>query len=151
MLVTGDGRPLTALRISEQSGRLQCEVAWENFDLSSYLSSMVAQDGYVYGMNDDGQWTCVRIDDGRTVWQEGNHGYYSTPLLADSQLLGLNELGELVVLAAERSSYRVLGQYELADCPTWTTPALVDGRLFVRSADSLCCFEVVVARASGEQ
>lgn len=142
VLVTGDSRPLTALRIAERDGQLEQRVAWQNRDLSSYLSSMVVFEDHVYGMNDGGEWACIRLSDGETVWRDGNHGYYCTPVVADRQIVGLNELGELFVLAADPSGFRELAQYEVADTPTWTSPALVDGRLFLRSGAGLRCFEL---------
>src|SRR5690606_34484719 len=64
VLVTGDSRPLTALEVARQGDGIQCRVAWRNDDLSSYLSSPLAFGGHVYGMNDDGEFVCIRLSDG---------------------------------------------------------------------------------------
>jgi len=142
VFVTGDHKPLTALRIEREGSGLRKTVAWENRDLSSYLSSMLAHEGYVYGMNDGGEWAAVRIADGKTVWVDGDHGYYCSPVLADHRLLGLNEAGSLMVVAASPDAYQELGLSRVAKTATWTAPAVLDGRIYVRSEDAIACFEL---------
>lgn len=141
VLVTATGRPLTALRIERMGSKWQAHVEWTNEILSSYLSSMVTADGCVYGMNDGGEFSCLRLADGKTLWTGGNHGYYASPILADNRLLALNERGQLAVVAADPTTYKGLGESQLATSETWTMPAVVGRRIYVRSADELACFE----------
>lgn len=141
VIVTATSRPLTALKISEDGDEFAAKVAWENRDLTSYLSSMLILDGRVYGMNDGGEFVCVGLDDGKTAWIGGHHGYYCTPVLADSRLLCLNERGELLVIAASPEGYRELGQSRLADDETWTSPAVTGSRIYIRSKRGLHAFE----------
>ncbi|MBX7071830.1 MAG: PQQ-binding-like beta-propeller repeat protein [Pirellulales bacterium] len=142
VLVTGDGKPLTGLRIATAGEGQQASVAWDNVDLTSYLSSMLVHEGHVYGMADDGQFACVRLSDGKTLWQGGDHGYYASPVLAGDRLLALNEEGSVALLAANPARYAELGQWKLAAGATWTMPAIAGGRIFVRSADRLACFDL---------
>jgi len=141
VLVTGDGHPLTALRIEHRGEQFTCAVAWENYDLSSYLSSMVVHAAHVYGMNDDGEFHCARLSDGKTVWSGGEHGYYCTPVLAGEQILGLNDEGALLVLTASPAAFRQRARMQLSDAETWTTPAVVGNHIWVRSAEAVRCFE----------
>lgn len=141
VLFTATGRPLTALRISREGNEFSERIAWENRDLSSYLSSMLVHEGHVYGMNDGGELGCLRLADGKTVWLEGSHGYYCTPVLAGSRLLCLNERGSLLLVAASPEGYRELGQSKLADGFTWTSPAVVGSRLYARSGKDLRAFD----------
>jgi outer membrane protein assembly factor BamB len=142
VLVTADGKPLTSLRIERHGDQWIKTVAWQNYDLSSYLSSMLVYSGHVYGMADDGRFACVRLADGKTLWQGGDHGYYCSPILAEDRLLCLNEKGNLLVLAANPAAYRELGRSRLARGETWTMPAVVDSRLFIRSADRIACYDL---------
>jgi outer membrane protein assembly factor BamB len=142
VMVTGDSQPLTALRISRRGNALTSEVAWRSEDLSSYLSSMIVKDGHVYGMDDGGQFHCVRISDGLTLWTGGHHGYYCTPVLAAGRIFALNERCELSILAADTSAYRKLGQTRLAPGPSWSGPALVGSRIYIRNAAGASCFEL---------
>lgn len=142
VMVGGDGRPLTALRIARQGEKFTVSVAWKNFTLSSYLSSMLVVDGHVYGMNDGGEFACVRVADGQELWVGGNHGYYCTPIAAGDVLLALNEKGELLALRLSPLRYEELGARPLVTSETWTSPAIAGSRLYVRSKRGLACFEV---------
>lgn len=143
VLVTGDSRPLTALEppAGDPGSAQPARVAWENWDLSSYLSSMVVSEGHVYGMSDDGSFACVRLSDGKTVWTGGNHGMYCSPVLVGKRLLGLNEDGELAVLAATPDGYRPLGSNQLSQAQSWTMPAVAGGRLYIRDQQSIMAFD----------
>lgn len=140
VLATATGKPLTALRIAPQGNGFNASVAWENDDFTSYLSSLVARDGHAYGMDDGGQFHCVRLADGKTVWTGGNHGFYCTPLLAGDRLLALNERGDLLVVGATPDGYKPLGHSRLADSPTWTCPAVIGNRIYIRSGQGLAAF-----------
>lgn len=141
VVVTATGYPLTGLRVARQEGRWSCTAAWRNDDLTSYLSSFLVHEGHVYGMNDGGEFGCVRLGDGHTLWTGGHHGYYCTPVLAGGQLLGLNERGELLVLAAQPRQYQERATLDLAGHGTWTSPAVVGSRIYVRSGSDVRCFD----------
>ena len=141
VLVTATGRPLTALRIKREGTRFSKEVAWTNEILSSYLSSVVVHGDHVYGMNDGGEFSCLRLSDGKTLWTGGNEGYYSSPIVVGKRLLALNERGRLAVLDTDPQAYRELGTSRLNLGETWTMPAVVGSRLYIRSAHGLACYE----------
>jgi outer membrane protein assembly factor BamB len=141
VLVTATGKPLTALRIRRDGTAWKKDVAWTNQMLSSYLSSMVVDREFVYGMNDGGEFSCLRLSDGNTQWTGGTHGYYCSPILAGGRLFGLNENGSLAVLFAGPAGYKELGLSQLVKAETWTTPAVVGSRIFIRSGEGLDCFE----------
>lgn len=142
VVVTGDGHPLTALNITRRGDGCSLQVAWKNRDLSSYLSSMLVHDGYVYGMNDGGEFGCVRLSDGKTVWIDGRFGFYCTPLLAGSDLLCLNEKGKLLLLSATPKSYRPLVTAALTNRATWTSPAVAGKWIYIRAQERLLAFEM---------
>lgn len=165
VVVTGDGRPLTALKISKSGDGCSLDVAWKNRDLTSYLSSMVIHDGHVYGMNDGGEIGCVRLSDGKTVWIDGHHGYYCTPLLVGSKLMCLNERGEMLVAMATPEAFDPLATVALtgdtetapnrstgrqpsggSGRATWTSPALAGNWLYVRADRQLSAFDLRKAR-----
>jgi outer membrane protein assembly factor BamB len=141
VVVTGDGRPLTALKIEKRGGACSLDVAWQNRDLSSYLSSMIIHDRHVYGMNDGGEFGCLRLADGKMVWLEGHFGFYCTPVLVGNRLLCLNDRGKLFVLAATPAeSPKDVRETILSERATWTSPALTDGRMYIRADGQLLAF-----------
>lgn len=142
VVVSGDGHPLTALKLSRRGDDCSLQVSWKNRDLSSYLSSMLIHQGYIYGMNDGGEFGCVRLSDGKTVWIDGRHGFYCTPLLAGAELLCLNEKGALLLLTATPKLYQPLDNAVLTNRATWTSPAIAGKWLYVRADERLMAFEM---------
>ncbi len=141
VLVTGDGHPLTALEITAPAGRWNARVAWENDELTSYIASPVVHAGHVYGTHSAGHFACVRVTDGQTAWTGERHGFYCAPLVESQRIIALNEQGELLVLAADASAYRMLAKHELFDTATWTSPAVAASRLVLRGFQRLRCFD----------
>ncbi|MGD9646067.1 MAG: PQQ-binding-like beta-propeller repeat protein [Pirellulales bacterium] len=141
VLITGTYRPLTAVHITRDGDSQTATLAWENPDLESYLSSMVVYEGHVYGMDDGGRFACVRLSDGVTQWSEGRHGFYCSPILCGGQFLGLNEKGELSVFDASPQAFALRTRLRLTDAATWTMPAVVGSRIYVRSGEGLACFD----------
>jgi hypothetical protein len=103
---------------------------------------MIAVGTHVYGMDDFGQFTCVHAADGKTVWADGNHGYYCSPILVGKQLWCLNDAGSLAVVAADPTAFSELGKSQLAKAACWTMPAVADGRLLIRADGELRCFDL---------
>jgi outer membrane protein assembly factor BamB len=142
VMVTASGRPLTAFRVTRKGEAWSAVATWKSYLLESYLSSAVAIDGHVYGMNDGGEFACLRVDDGSECWTGGRHGYYCSPVAISDVLLALNEKGELLALRRSPEQYEEIGVRRLVDEETWTSPAAANGRLYVRGKASLSCFEL---------
>lgn len=64
--------------------------------------------------------------------------YYASPVAADNKLFLANVDGKLTVLKAG-AQWEVLGVNDLAE-ETHATPALSDGRIYVRTRGQLYCF-----------
>jgi outer membrane protein assembly factor BamB len=141
MIITAVGRPLSAHRIVRSGDACRADEVWRNDEMTSYLSSAIVVGKHVYAMNDGGEWQCLDAADGRSLWQGGAHGYYTTPVAADGRLLSLNERGSLLVLAADPTAFRREAELRLTTEPTWTSPAVVGNRIYVRSRTQLSCFE----------
>ena len=146
VVVTGDGHPLTALRIAKNGDKWSVSVAWEDDGLSSYLSSPLVNAGRVYGMSNSGEIFCLNIADGKDVWVGGSHGYYCTPVLAGRQLLCLNERCELEVLATDAAEFRSVASCRLGRGGSWTSPAVVGSRLYLRTGEDLRCVDFSAPR-----
>jgi len=143
VLLTAVSRPLSAWRIARNgAGEFSATEVWTSEDLSSYLSSVVVVGEFVYGMNDGGEFHCLSLADGKTIWRGGTHGYYTTPVVAGDRILVLNERGLLDVLAVNPKAYEPIASLRVSKEPTWTSPAVVGDRIYIRSRCALMCFEV---------
>ena len=68
----------------------------------------------------------------------GRGNYYSSPVGGDGKVYLLSEQGELTVISA-KADWEVLHTVDFGE-PIFATPALVDGRIYLRTAGHLYCF-----------
>ena len=81
---------------------------------------------------DNGVVTCVSLDDGKLLWQKRVGGnFFASPICIAGRLFCPDRDGNVMVLAA-KDSFQSLGRTALGQ-PTMATPAVGDGRLFVRT------------------
>jgi outer membrane protein assembly factor BamB len=109
-------------------------------------SSPVVFDGHVYtiagGSNGHGaRILCVHLDTGLVAWDETiDFAEVSSPIVADGKLMAV--CGTLLwLLQATPERFTVLSQ---ADCriTLCTSPAISDGRLFLRQANAVVCYDL---------
>ena len=63
-------------------------------------------------------------------------------ILAGDKLLALSDRGDLVVVEATPAAYKELGRFKAVKGKCWSTPAISDGRVYVRSTVEGACFDV---------
>jgi outer membrane protein assembly factor BamB len=106
-----------------------------------YVPSPLVIDDYMYLLGDGGILRCVEFKTGKVVYEErvegvqGSSKFFSSPVAADGKIFCGSQQGDLIVIKAGPKFER-LGASKL-DSPINATPAIGDGKLFVRTADSL--------------
>jgi hypothetical protein len=81
------------------------------------------------------------------MWSTNDFGHGGT-LLVDDRLLVLTEVGDLVLAEANTNAYNELGRFlaipnysgDYNKC--WNSPAVADGRVYVRSTSYGACFDL---------
>ena len=84
--------------------------------------------------------SCFAVATGDQLWQEraaGGGDYYASPVAADGKVYLVSEAGEVTVLAAG-PKLQVLARNALGE-RCLATPAIVSGRLYVRTETNLYC------------
>ncbi|GBD35232.1 Outer membrane protein assembly factor BamB [bacterium HR36] len=141
---SGDGggaRHAVALRPGDKGSVPDSHVAWENKRFLPYVPTLLAWEEYVFFVNDAGIAGCIRADNGERVWMErleGGGSFSASPVLAGDRIYAVNEEGEVFVWAAS-PVFRLLGRGRLGE-QVFATPAIADGRLFIRGRRHLFCF-----------
>ena len=103
-----------------------------------YVPTPVAREGHLYLWNDNGVVSCVSLSDQENIWTKRVGGNYSgSPICLAGNLYCISEKGDVVVIAAS-PEYKLLGRTNLDD-PSYATPAVAGGRLFLRSFHRLRC------------
>ena len=112
---------------------------WENRKDFPYVPSPVAHGEHVYFVNDYGFAGCYEARTGKKLWFErlGDVGFHASPLVIDGKVYAANVSGDVFVFAAD-PTYRLLARNELGEVIR-ATPAVADGRLYIRGGTHLFC------------
>jgi outer membrane protein assembly factor BamB len=135
----GAGRQLTAVRAPSDSDHRKAEPAYTCTGRSApYVPTSLAKDGLLFTFHDQGHVSCLRLEDGQSLWSERPAGrYYGSPVWADGRLYCIDRDGRVVVLKAgreyERLAVNALGETSQA------TPAIADERMYLRTYSHLIC------------
>ncbi|MEX2188184.1 MAG: PQQ-binding-like beta-propeller repeat protein [Pirellulales bacterium] len=120
---------------------------WRGVDgMASQYTTCVYNDGVLYGCDGraDQPPAHLRALDaktGRVLWSEEDFGVAHL-IFADGKLLALKDDGTLVLFAPSKEKFRALASAKVLDGVPRAVPALSNGRLYVRDADTLKCLDV---------
>ncbi|WP_010587763.1 outer membrane protein assembly factor BamB family protein [Schlesneria paludicola] len=107
------------------------EVLWHN-NQKCYEQSMLAYDGYVYALTDNGVMFCWRGTDGKEMWKERLKGPVSaSPVLANGNIYWANELGTVYVFRATPESFELITENHVGT-DSFPSPAICGGQIFLR-------------------
>jgi outer membrane protein assembly factor BamB len=116
-------------------------VVWRNTRHVPFCASPLYCDGLIYTVKDGGFLASLDARSGELVQRDrlpGSGNYYSSPVAGDGKIYLVNERGRLSVIQAGRA-WRVLSSSDFAE-DVYATPALADGRIYVRTTGHLYCF-----------
>jgi len=136
-------------------GKIDAEPAAENEDLAPEIATPTVWGGLVLGAS----YGLVLLDPSpagtgnglKTLWiydeEECVEGVCHV-IASEDRALVMCEDGQLLLLAADRQSCKILDRVKLCE-KTWVHPALARGRLYVRDKTRLYCYDMRAA-AAGE-
>jgi outer membrane protein assembly factor BamB len=132
----GNGKVLVAARPGE-GGQPPTEVYRLEQMIPNVPTPVVAGD-LLFLWADRGVVSCYDLATGNKNWRERVGGnYHSSPIRVGDRIFGISKDGEVVVLAADRK-YQVLARNSL-DEPCSATPAVVNGKMYLRTQSTLMC------------
>jgi outer membrane protein assembly factor BamB len=114
--------------------------------IANHWSTPVCKDGYLYGMfsfkkYSTGPFKCVEIATGKIVWEQPGFGP-GNAILAGDKVAALTDDGRVVIIDPSPSGYKELAKAKVINGKCWTTPALSDGRLYIRSTVEGACVDL---------
>jgi outer membrane protein assembly factor BamB len=116
-------------------------VRWRYAKNLPYIPSPVFDRGRLYMVKGGGIVSCVDAATGKLLKLRrapGSHDYYSSPVVGDDKLLIVDVSGIATIFAAT-PELKVLSTADFGE-PTFATPALVDGRIYLRTSKRIYCF-----------
>ena len=115
-------------------------IKWTRQKLIPYVPTPIIYGDHLFEWSDQGILTCAELKTGKDVWTKRLGGnYYGSPLCVDGKLYGIEESGKVVVVEAG-PTFKELGTADLGD-GSHSTPAVANGRLFLRTFQRLKCLE----------
>ncbi len=114
-------------------------ILWENKKDFPYVPSLLHRGEHLYFINDKGFASCFQAQTGKQVWlvRQPDTTFVSSPLLIGDRMYAMSEQGDVLVFAAD-TKYQLLGKNTLGE-PVRSSPAVANGRLYIRGRDHLFC------------
>ena len=137
----GYGHGSAVVEVISNGENFSARTVWENTKMKNKFTSSVLRNGYLYGL-DEAILACIEADTGELKWKGGRYGYGQV-LLADDHLIVLSESGELALVKASPDGYQELARFQAIEGKTWNHPAIAGGRLLVRNASQMACFDLL--------
>jgi outer membrane protein assembly factor BamB len=135
----------TALLDVTHDGSWHAEQRWASRALKPSFNDFVVHEGHAYGF-DGAAFTCIDLQTGQRRWRQRGYDHGQVLLLADqSLLLVVAEGGDAVLVKADPDKHQELGRFEAVRGKTWNHPAVAGGRLYVRNAEEMACYELAPA------
>jgi outer membrane protein assembly factor BamB len=132
-------RTRMAIRTSGTGDITATEVAWKTQRQVTYVPSPVYHDGHFYSVLDEGMMCCFEAKTGETKWEQRLGGRFrASLLLADGLIFATNDKGVTTVFRASPKSFQQVAVNDLKEF-CYASPALSNGRLFIRTAENLFC------------
>lgn len=132
---------LLALKPGGQGDVTKTHIAWKEKRGIPEVPSPVYYRGRIYMVRDGGIISCLDAATGKLVYRErlGPSGPYFASLVAgDGKLYAAGERGVVTVFAAG-DTLQVLAKNDLGE-PIFATPALVEGKIYLRTKANLYAF-----------
>lgn len=114
--------------------------------IANHWSTPIYKDGYLYGMfsfkkYSVGPMKCVDVATGKVIWTQPGFGAGNVTLVND-KLVALADDGQLVIVDANPAGYKELARAKVITGKCWSTPAVSDGKIYVRSTKEGACLDV---------
>jgi len=130
------------LKLTASADTVSAEEVWTTKEMDCHHGGYILHEGYIYG-NHGGGWSCLDLKTGERKWNERAVGKGSV-CFADGMLYLFSERGGRAALATcSPEGLSVKGNVTVEGTGTsWAHPVVIGGRLYLRYADNLYCFDV---------
>ncbi len=120
----------------------ETHVVWKHNRSLPYVASPLFHQGRIYTVRSGGMASCYDAKSGEVIYRDERLGalgdYYSSLTAADGNVYAISQKGT-VTLFNGSSAPEVVAQNEMGET-VMSTPAVVDGRIYMRTEKRLMCF-----------
>jgi outer membrane protein assembly factor BamB len=130
-----------AIKLGGAGELAESNILWKYNKGTAYVPSPILYGDYLYLTTDRGILTCLDVKTGKVVYEGGRvpipATFTASPVAFDGKLLLTSEDGDTFIIKAG-PKHEVLGTNSL-DEPVYSSPALADGKIFIRGEKNLYC------------
>jgi outer membrane protein assembly factor BamB len=119
----------------------ESHVLWSHAKDLPYVPSPILMDGKLFFVKNGGIVTSVDVKTGKPTKTDrvrGNGDYYASPVGGDGKIYVVSKDGDLSVLSVD-GDWKTLWNAEFNE-EVYATPAIVDGKVYLRTRGHLYCF-----------
>jgi outer membrane protein assembly factor BamB len=135
----GYGKGSVCIKLESTGSAWKFSEAWRSNEMSVHVANYIIDKGCVYG----GGFACLDLKTGATRWKSGEvRG--GTMCLADGMfyIMGANG-GQVWLVEPRADGCKVSGSFKVeGHGESWASPAVVDGRLYLRYDKNIYCYDV---------
>ena len=120
---------------------------WTTLKYGAGHNDPVVKDGLLYAysgysLDDKGTLVCADFETGAIKWASKEAGGPGTLLDVGKRILALNNRGKMMLLEASGEGFKQVTELQgIKGYPVWSTPVVARGRLYLRWADTVVCYE----------
>jgi outer membrane protein assembly factor BamB len=140
-LFTTGQNSVIAIKPGGQDDITATHVAWQHRKTLPFCASPLHANGYVFTVKDGGICTSLNAQTGqalKTARLRGAGEYYASPVAGDNKVYLIDDAGRLTVISSY-AEWTILHDADFQE-EVYATPALVDGRIYLRTKGQLYCF-----------
>lgn len=157
------GKSILVKLDSENPGAI---VVWNDRGIHSDNNPPIIVDGYIYGVDGNGQLRCVKLETGERVWESLATTAKGRPLPGTTGFIVkngdkyflVNEVGELILAKMSPEGFTEIGRTKMVE-PTsttfgrkvvWSHPAFANKCVYMRNDNEIVCISLAKS-GSGEK
>ena len=114
---------------------------WRDRSSQGYMSTPVVIDGYIYLHRRDRRFSCLGPQARKVLWTaNGRFGQYWSLVANGSQILALDQKGELLLINANPTEFSLADRRKIAEQETWAHLAVAGDQVFVRELQAIAVY-----------
>jgi outer membrane protein assembly factor BamB len=140
VIVSGQGKPLTAYTIAKRGDKWTADLAWENPQLQMSFSNPVLVKDALFSLSplNSGQFFWADARTGATLWRSDPRQAGNAAIVkAADFLFVLTDDGRLSIARSTPGGFVPMKTYTVADSATWAPPVISGNRVFVKDVSTL--------------
>lgn len=128
------------MTVNNSGDSLAADTLWNNRYMKNHFNSSVYHNGYIYGFS-NATLTCLDAATGELRWRK--RGYGKGAIIGTrNNLIVITDKGLAVLLEATPEACNEISSFQAIDGKSWTSPTLVDGKLYLRNHTEMACYDI---------